>query len=278
MQESILTTGEAELHWVKLGVAVGQEEGASLPTLVFLHYFGGSVSTWGSVMTLLEDAFPCVALDMRGFGASKAKRDPGENASYSVGRMAGDVCALIAHLKLRNYILVAHSMSGKVALHLASDDSRPTGLAGLILVGPSPLTPEPMTEKDRARMLAGWGSEKEARGTLKKITAQLLPENLATVAVDDMLRTSASAWRAWLELGSRESFPERMRRISRPVTLIAGEKDPVITPALVQSEVADRLQEKFSPLTVVQGAGHLMPLEAPEVLAGLIRQAAGGEI
>jgi 3-oxoadipate enol-lactonase len=54
---------------------------------------------------------------------------------------------VILELNLKRYVLVGHSMGGKIAQLMAS--RRPTGLAGLVLVAPSP--PSPMALPLQAR-------------------------------------------------------------------------------------------------------------------------------
>ena len=162
------------------------ECGAGKTAVVLLHYFGGSGRTWENVTRRLSKTARCIAPDLRGFGASDA---PG---NYSVQDNADDLSALIAHLDSTRWTLVGHSMGAKFACALAA--RRPVGLRELILVAPSPPTPEPMSNADRASLRAGWGSEDAAREALHKITAQPLETEAITTVIADNLRASQSAW------------------------------------------------------------------------------------
>ena len=186
--------------------------------------------------------------------------------------MAADVVEAIGQLGLKRYVLVGHSMGGKVALALAAGYGCPPGLAALALVAPSPPTPEPMPEKERARLLAGLGSKPAAYETVSKITAQPLPAALVEAVVEDELRVAPPAGRAWLERGSRVDISARLERIQVPVFLLAGEKDANLTARLLQREIADRLPSEYAraPETV-PGAAHLLTLEAPGAVADFIR-------
>ena len=79
---------------------------------------------------------------------------------------------------------------------------------------PSPPTPEPMSDSDRAATRAAWGDRASAVQTVEKITAHLLPPEITRRTVEDMLRTSRAAWLAWpgwtSEVGrtSRTKWPE----------------------------------------------------------------------
>ena len=230
------------------------------PALVFLHYFGGSGRTWQPVMDALVAAgWRCLAPDLRGFGESPA---PGEDwTHYTVDAMADDVQGMIGQLRLERFMVVGHSMGGKVALALAA--RQPAGLAGLALVSPSPPTPEPMGDAERARLLAGYGDRAAMKETLHKITARPLSDALFDATVADNLRASAPAWRAWLEHGSREDISPRVIQIKVPVRVAVGAKDQAITGELVTREILARLDGTEALLRSVPDVGHLLPLEAP---------------
>ncbi|MBA3659529.1 MAG: alpha/beta hydrolase, partial [Gemmatimonadales bacterium] len=114
------------------------------PALVFLHYFGGSSREWAGVMDQLDGEHRCIAPDLRGFGQSGAPE-----TGYTVRDYADDVAALVERFELTRFHLVGHSMGGKVALAFAA--RRPPGLEGVVLLAPSPPTPEPIGAAERAR-------------------------------------------------------------------------------------------------------------------------------
>ena len=127
------------------------ESGAGKQTFVFLHYWGGSARTWHGVIHRLEDQGRCIALDQRGWGDSVAT-----NGRYDLRSMADDAEAVARTLRLGSYVLVGHSMGGKVAQIVAT--RLPDRLVGLVLVAPAPPTPMPVPEPQRAAMLASYGS------------------------------------------------------------------------------------------------------------------------
>jgi len=231
------------------------------PTLVFLHYFGGSSQAWHLVMDRLGENYRCIAPDLRGFGDSEA---PG--TGYAVADGANDIAALAAALGLKSYVLVGHSMGGKIALALAA--RRPLGLRSLILLAPSPPTPEPMREEDRARLLRTHGDERAALETAAKITAVSLPDASLRQVVKDNLRSSPVAWAAWLEHGSREDISPQMSAITVPVLVVAGEADAVLPPKLLERELVGRIKQ--AKMVVVPRTGHLSPWEAPVPISDII--------
>lgn len=238
------------------------EQGTGDVALVFLHYFGGSARAWAEVINRLADDYRCVAPDLRGFGDSVAPA-----VEMTVSDYADDVVALTAALGLNRYVLIGHSMGGKIALALAA--RQPRGLAALILVAPSPPTPEPMTADERASFLAAYGDRAAIEKTIDKITARLLAPATRAEVVTDNLRAAHAAWRAWLERGNREDIAGQMPDVAVPVGIIAGASDPNFPPALLEREIVQRI--RAARLVAVANAGHLLPLEAPADVARLIR-------
>ncbi len=239
------------------------------PTLVFLHYFGGSSDSWKEITEFLAADFHCVAPDLRGFGASDNSAE-----NYTVENYADDVQTLITALKLENFVLIGHSMGGKFALALAARS--PHGLRSLILLAPSPPTPEPIAENDRKHLLESHGSREAAAETVRKAAALKLPPTIFKRAVNDNLRSSENAWRAWLERESRTDISAKVQLITVPVLVLSGENDETIKRDLLKREVVNHVA-KASFISIPK-AGHLLPLEVPEITAQLIADFIDGDL
>ena len=269
-QDTNLTLPDVSLQFLR----VSPPPSADQPTFIFLHYFGGSSRTWLPVIERLCDDHPCVALDLRGSGESRVNPAVAETLSaYSLDLLAGDLPPLIGELGCRRYVLVGHSMGGKVALVAATAHGCPPGLEALILLAPSPPTPEPMADAERARLLAGQGREPAIRKTLSEITAhQLSPDELRT-AVADQLRVVPAAWRAWLEYGNRQDISARLPRLKVAVFLATGEKDANITAHLLRQTITSQLPPELARAPeIIPDAAHLLPLDASSGVAGFVRR------
>ncbi len=227
-----------------------------VPTAVLLHGFGTSARLWDAELPLLDG--PALALDLPGFGDSQDER-------YSVDGMADAVQERLAGLE--SFMLVGHSMGAKVAAVLAG--RRPAGLRALLLIAPSPPSPEPMSDQDRADLKAAHGQPERLRRHYEKITRLPLSEQMMAQLVSDGLRASPTAWNAWPDSGSLEDVQAEVTGITVPVTLLTSDADPVITPQVV----TDLLRPAFpqASFTQVQGSGHLLPLELPAQVAAAVR-------
>ena len=238
-----------------------EDQGSGSPAVVFLHYFAGSLRSWDHVAEYLSGTCRCVRVDLPGFGHSAPL------PAYSVQAVAEAVASLVASLALDRYLLVGHSMGGKLALACAS--AEPAGLSGLVLVAPSPPSPEPMDEAERRRLLAAHRDRSSAEQTLHTITRRPLSAEDAEICIEDNLLTSPEAWRWWLAGGSREDITAQVRRVARPVLVLSGGEDPVISPPVIATQVMPNLPGATR--VEIAGAGHLLPLETAREVGSAIR-------
>lgn len=236
-------------------------------TLLYLHYWGGSARTWRAVTDALPDDVAHAAVDLRGWGDS-GKPDAG----YGLADLAADVRGVIDALALERYVLVGHSMGGKLAQYMASD--RPAGLVGLVLVAPSPPLPLPLATAQRDAMVRAYDDAASIHATLDHVlTAGPLPHALRGQVVEDSLRGAPAAKRAWPRGAMAEDITDRARRIAVPVTVVSGELDRVDPPAALRTHLLPFIPH--AALETVPGRGHLLPLEAPEAVAHAIRRFVG---
>ena len=239
------------------------DRGQGAPAFLLLHGFGSSSTLWDEVVEVLEPEHRCVAPDLRGFGRS----------SGAVARLddhLDDLEALIRERGLADYVLAGHSMGGKIAAALAA--RRPAGLRSVVLTAASPLGPEPMTQSARTELLAAQGDAAAAEALVEKIAFAELRTEARVAFIADNVSTTPSAWRWWLEAGSREDLSRRASSIQAPVLVLAGSRDPVLGLA-VQNEAVRLLRAER--LVLSGAAGHLIPLEDPSTCLRVLRAAAG---
>jgi pimeloyl-ACP methyl ester carboxylesterase len=209
-----------------------------MTTYVALHYWAGSGREFDLLTPLLPPGGRLLAPSLPGFGGQAAP----DGFDYSVASYADWVAQYVEDNNLEEYHLIGHSMSGKISLALAA--RQPAGLRGLLLLSPSPPTPEPISDEDRAASIP-------------------LSEEWHAQVVADNLRTTQAAWNAWLLHGSREDISALMPHINVPCRLLVGENDRAVSPEAQRLQTLPLLPAG-SAMVVVPGAGHLLPLEAPE--------------
>jgi len=228
-------------------------------TYLALHYWAGSGREFELLKPLLPLGTQLLAPDLPGYGSEPAP----VGFNYSVESYADWIAQYIASQQLVDYIIIGHSMSGKFALALAA--RQPVGLRSMVLLSPSPPSPEPISDEDRAASLAAYGKRAEAEKTFRKITNKPLAAPLREQVIADNLRTTHAAWDAWLQAGSREDISALMPQVQVPCRLLVGDADRAI-PLDAQRRQTLPLLPAGTVLEVVAGAGHLLPLEAPQCI------------
>lgn len=237
-------------------------QGENGQALVFLHYWGGSSRTWKHVQSVLSPTFRTFALDHRGWGESDA---PAEG--YGLTELADDAMGVIAALGLSSYVLVGHSMGGKVAQLIAS--RRPSELAGLILIAPAPPSPMALPEAARTAMTHAYDSRASVEATLDQVlTARPISREDREQVISDSLRAAAAAKQAWPMASSQQDISKQVEHIEVPTLVVAGELDRVDPPEILRQSLLAHLPHAV--MEVLPGTGHLAMLEAPDAVAAAI--------
>jgi pimeloyl-ACP methyl ester carboxylesterase len=251
LSDSRIDTGSATLHV--------QQAGIGSPALVFLHYWGGSTRTWHPVIARLAATARCVAIDHRGWGTSSAPR-----AGYATSDLADDATAVITDLGLDTYLLVGHSMGGKVAQLIAT--RRPAGLRGVVLVAPAPAKPPLIPDAVRTQMMTAYDSRDSVVVVLDSVLRHApLGDEFREQVIADSLAGATAAKYEWPAHTISEDVSGDLDRIEVPVLVVVGEQDRVEPVAIMRSHVVANIAG--ATLDIVPETGHLMPLERPAELS-----------
>jgi pimeloyl-ACP methyl ester carboxylesterase len=108
--------------------------GSGRPPIVFVHGFGCAHAAWNAQVAHLAPRHQCVAVDLRGHGAT-----PGTPPECSIERYGADVAEVMRALALPPAILVGHSMGCRVVIEAALQ--APTHTAAVVLVDGSQFAP-----------------------------------------------------------------------------------------------------------------------------------------
>ena len=207
-------------------------------------------------------AFRTVTIDQRGWGQSEAP-----NSGYALADMADDALGIIETLDLQRYILVGHSMGGKVSQLIAS--RHPRHLVGLALIAPAPPGPLELPHEIRQGMVHAYDSRASIIATIENVLAPdgLDPEDLEMV-ITDSLAGAPAAKEAWPLYTSQEDITAVLAKFDLPVLVISGSDDRVDPPDVLRRALLPHVpQAEFH---VLPSIGHLSPLEAPSDVARLI--------
>ena len=244
-----------------------QTVGSGLP-LVLLHAFPLDHGMWLRQEPLGE-SLRLIVPDLRGFGGSTGSVPRG------IADLADDVAALLDGLHLeRPAVICGVSMGGYVAQHVAA--RHPDHVAALVLVDTKleADTPEARAARvDLAGKVGRLGQSILADAMIPRLLA--VPRSDADPAVVARHAENRALLQALVErqpvatiqaalaaLGDRPDMTDAMRHVAVPTLLVVGAEDQITPPACLEAAEAIIPRAK---LLIVPAAGHLVPLEAPEV-------------
>ena len=236
------------------------------PALVFLHYFGGAALSWQWVTEKLVPAYHCFVPDLPGFGGQPPLTPP------SIEEMARWVENDIRKAGIGEYVLIGHSMGGKIAVQVAANDAA-GAVQHLILVAPSPPSIEPIPAAEKERMLIH-PDRAQAETTVRNSTHQPLSDAQHHLTIATQLIADPRTWAWWIKEGTTHSIQDQISKIRTPITVLASKDDPAISFDTIQHNVMALLPQ--ATLVTTTGIGHLSPMEAPDWLAAQIIHAVSG--
>jgi len=234
--------------------------------LVLLHGFTQTSASWRPVRAALGPRYKAIAPDLPGHGSFAARP-----ASFP----ACD--AYLRALTGGPFALAGYSMGGRIALHAAL--ALGARLTRLVLVATTAGLADPAERADRRRADDALADRIEAVGVeafVREWSAQplfaSLPRGVAEQANADRRRNTAAGLAAALRglgTGVMPSLWDRLGELRVPVTLVVGDRDAKFL------DIGERMGAALpdARLVVVRGAGHALPLEAPDAVAAALEQA-----
>jgi pimeloyl-ACP methyl ester carboxylesterase len=252
------------------------------PPLVFLHATGFMPWLWHPIARELAPPYRAIAP----YFCDHRPSDP-NNGGLGWRTMAQDFAALCKSLSLDRPFLVGHSM-GATVLVLA-EALFGLNARGMVLIEPIFL-PEPFYSMDitvdqhplaakAIKRLNFWADREEAlayvqsRGLFKKWDKEVLDlyvQHGITPGDQGGLQLTCSPQReAALFMGGRQHNPwPEPAKITAPVLVVEGETSE--NRALIDLEKITSLFPQGS-YRLIEGAGHLIPMEQPQVITEVIR-------
>jgi pimeloyl-ACP methyl ester carboxylesterase len=263
----------------------GPEASPSFPPVFLLHGWLDTGETFQFMVDALQGERPLVALDWRGFGRSQWSHD-----GYWFPDYLGDLDALLDQLSPNAPVcLLGHSMGGNIACSYAG--IRPdrvrcvVNLEGFGLARTSPeQAPGRMRkwlDQLKSRSLRkNYASFEELAGIIQFRYPRFSPGQAAFVAtswgkLDDggRVRLAGDPRHHWVNpiLYKREDAEACWRQLRAPLLMLVGEKSDFMA-KLGADGTAAAFREIFPHIEIarVAGAGHMLHIERPDLVAALI--------
>lgn len=258
-------TRRLTVHGVNLAVEVRGDG----PAILFVHGYPLDRTIWRAQIDAL-DGYRRIAPDLRGMGQSDAP-----DLGYGMALYAADLAALLDALGVDEVVLCGLSMGGYVAFEfLRQWRSR---VRGLVLMDTRAEADAP--EIRRARDAAA--STARERGT-SAVTDAMMPKMLAPSTMSgrpeivERVRTLMAATPVAGLVGALGAMRDRAGSESLlptladiPTLVLVGGAD-ILTPPDQARAMAEAIPG--ARLAIIQGAGHLPPVEQPEATTESLRE------
>lgn len=262
----MMTTHHVHVRDTRLAVYT---RGSGTPILL-LHAFPLDHRMWRRQESLAEHV-RLVVPDQRGFGGS------GDQVTASISELADDAVALLDTIHVTEPAVVCGvSMGGYVAQHVAA--RYPDRVRGLVLVDT-----KLEADTDEARCARADLAERVGRVGQTILADAMIPKLLATSSegraradrgeMIDLLHQMITSQpvptiqAALAALGNRPDMTDAMRHVKAPTLLVVGAEDAITPPSCMHSAAAVIPNAR---VLEVPFAGHLVPLERPEIFNGAL--------
>ena len=244
------------------------------PTIVLLHGLQDCARSWDTFAAAMRSEYHVVSLDHRGHGDS-AHTTPD---AYGYRDYVSDLESLVAHLGLRDFVLVGHSAGGRYAFTFAAE--HPELIRALLVVDIDP----DAVNADSQSMFVRYNSESDEWDSLDAVVERLrLRQPQST---DDMLlqqalcmtREIAGGKRVWkrdrklLAAYERPDVWDIWGKVAVPTLIVRGRQSNLLT-----HEVAVQMRESIADkaplvrLAELEGGGHWFYQEFPGAFEATVR-------
>jgi pimeloyl-ACP methyl ester carboxylesterase len=242
-------------------------EGAGQPILL-VHGFPLDHSMWSGQLAGLSNRFRLIAVDLPGVGQSPLDSADSKPV-LTMEQMADDLARALDELKISEPVVFCGlSMGGYVAWQFWKRHRQ--RLARLILCDTRAAADSPEAAQNRRQLadrILAEGSQVAAEVMLPKLfgeatkrDAPQLVESVKSVALATPAKTLAAAL---LGMAVREDMTATLPTVDAPALVICGEDDVISPPAEMRS-IAEAMPRAVFEL--IPAAGHLAPLERPEIV------------
>lgn len=259
-REGFADSGGVKIHYHTLGDG---------PLIVMLHGFPDYWYTWRDQMPVLAKHYQVVAIDLRGYNKSG---QPVGVEEYAVGKLVGDVAAVLKHFQRDKAIIVGHDWGGFIAWSFAMAHPEQTErLIVLNLPHPKGMLRELANNPDQRRN-SGYAralQQPESHRLLAPATLALWVKeaDARKYYVEAFQRSSIEGMVNYYRANyPREPYKDdrQFPKVKCPVLMIHGLQDQYLLPGALNDTW--KWLDKDLTLVTVPKAGHFVHRDATETV------------
>ncbi|GAB4234525.1 MAG: alpha/beta fold hydrolase [Ekhidna sp.] len=229
--------------------------------ILFIHGFPMSKKIWKSQINELSGTHYCTAVDLPGYGDRAASK----NFIHSIDSYADFVKQYIEENNLGRVHIIAMSMGGSIALNMSR--RYPEIIASIALIHTSAVADTHDEKQNRNKTIADIENGGLAE-FIEFFADRLLSPDASSETkrkyISDMMEASEETVIAgYKAIRDRADEFSHLKRLEIPVLLVAGSDDVGSSPEEMKSMANEIRNSTFE---IIEGCGHVAPLEKPEVL------------
>lgn len=254
---------------VVAGVPVHWREAGHGDLVLFVHGFPFHGGMWQAQLDALPSGWRGVAPDLRGFAETPVGAFRG---TYGMDLLADDLAGLIEALGAERAVVCGLSMGGYVALALWR--RHPQVVRALVLsdtrAGADTEEARERRGTDAARARregVAWLVEGMLPKLLSERTRREQPETVAALRQVMEAVTPETVALALEAMADRPDSAPLLAGIDVPALLVAGAEDAITPPAELEAMAAALPDAR---LVIIDGAGHVPPLERPDAFSAAL--------
>lgn len=247
--------------------------------VVLLHGLFGMARNLGGVARALADQYTVYSIDLPNHGRSPhsdTHLDRQANlVNMTIESMAKDVLATLDALGVNCFMLLGHSLGGKVAMHMALHF--PHRVGKLLVADIAPVAYSPRHQSIFAALEGIDLTECESRAAVQKqlgiaiddtAIAQFLLQSIEKTPQGLRWRMNLPAIKSsYHSLSAAVSAPPNSQGFSKPTLFIGGENSHYILP---EYEAATRALFPNFEFRQIAGAGHWLHAEKPRLFNAMV--------
>jgi pimeloyl-ACP methyl ester carboxylesterase len=245
------------------GTAVYEYGDRNNTPVIFIHGFPYNSTMWAQQIKRLKESYYCIAYDVRGLGDT-----PPGDGQFTMEMFVDDLFSVMDGLDLEKPVITGFSMGGYIALRAV--EREPDRFRALILCDTKASADDDAGRIKRAGAISTInkeGMEKFASEfvpvTFGDDAPQKIPESYNAMLEQAANESPVGVKGCLLAMAARTDTSDVLESIQMPTLLLVGEEDSLTPPSTMQ---AMHNEIKDSALITVSDAGHMTPIEKPEVV------------
>jgi pimeloyl-ACP methyl ester carboxylesterase len=235
--------------------------------IIFIHGFPFDHHMWKYQVDYLQKIYTCITYDIRGLGQSTA-----DGGQFTIEDLVDDLFSVISETGIVKPVICGLSMGGYIALRAVEKEENK--FSGLILCDTKAESDSDAAKLKRAVSIRFINEHGGPEYTAAFIPECFSPGSIKQIEKDyneileKSLKTDPVGLKGCLlAMAGRSDTTAYLAKIRIPTLVLCGEEDNFSPPSVMRA-MAEKINH--SEFHVIKNAGHLSPVENPDIVNSII--------